>query len=310
MKFNKYLLILLSFVMLYSQSAFAARFGGGKSFGMQRNVSNYSTQNRSFQQQPQSMTSGQQGQGMRAGTAAMLGAAAGAAGGYMLGRNSNNNINASGTSNGEIAANEPNNSTPWGMIGILAILLCLGLMLFRKSKANPGFFGNSGNINNPNGFNNPTINRTNATPNTQNNGFKNQAAPIATNMMDRMPDGIEALYFLRQVKGMFLHIQSMNNQENVTEIQKYMTDSLYNEVRSTVFQNSFVADFTNLDCQLLNSEMVNNQLVASVKFFGMVSDEPEQPSHPFSEIWNFIKTDLTTTGKWLVTGIQQEELNK
>lgn len=315
MKLNKSLLILVSCSLILSQNAFAARFGGGKSYGMQRNTTSYSSQNRSYQQQPsQQYQQNNTRPRMGAGTAAMLGAAAGAAGGYMLGRNSNNNtINASGTQSAAPSEMGSNN-IPWGMIGILAVLLCLGLIFFRKSKANPGLFGNSDGMNNSNNFNNnQTMNRTNAAVNTAPSsklfGFK-AAAPTPTNLMDKMPDGIEAMYFLRQVKGMFLHIQSMNNKENVSEIQKYMTDGLYQEMKSSVSENAFVADFSNLDCQLLNAEMVNQQLVASVKFFGMVSDEPEQASQPFAETWNFVKTNLTSTGKWLVAGIQQEDLNK
>jgi predicted lipid-binding transport protein (Tim44 family) len=304
MKLTKCLLILLSCSLIFSQSAFAARIGGGKSYGMQRNTSNYSSQNRSYQQ-PSQQAQPNQRPGMGAGTAALLGAAAGAAGGYMLGKSSNSG-NASGTQTGM----RSESNIPWGMIGILAVLLFLGLMLFRKSKANPGFFGNSGNINSSNGgFNIPTLNRTNMAANTAQAQFSNQSSSMPNNMTDKMPDGIEPIYFLRQVKGMFLHIQSMNNPDNITEIEKYMTAGLYQEIRSSVSENTFVADFANLDCQLLGSEMVNAQLVASVKFFGMVSDEPNQPSHPFSEIWNFVKTDLTTSGKWLVAGIQQETLS-
>lgn len=312
MKFNKYLLILLSCSLMFSQCAFAARFGAGKSYGMQRNTTSYTSQNNSYQQPYQGMPNNNNRPGMGAGTAAMLGAAAGAAGGYMLGRNSNNNINASGTQTNtpsEISAQNTNN-IPWGMIGILAILLCLGLILFKKSKANPGFFGNSANINTPNNFNIGEMNKTSTNINTPPKLFGSKSATPPTNLMDKMPDGIEAMYFLRQVKGMFLHIQSMNNKDNVSEIQKYMTDSLYQEIKPSVSENTFVADFSNLDCQLLSSEMVNDQLVASVKFYGMVSDEPNQPNHPFSETWNFVKTNLTTTGKWLVAGIQQDELAK
>ena len=312
MKFNKYLLILLSCSLLVSQSAFAARFGGGKSYGMQRNTTSYTSQNNSYQQSYQGTQNNNTRQGMGPGTAAMLGAAAGAAGGYMLGRNSNNNINASGTQTAPSEISTQGNNIPWGMIGILAILLCLGLILFKKSKANPGFFGNSGNINTtPNNFNiNSTINKTSTNVNTPSKLFGSRQSTPPTNLMDKLPDGIEAMYFLRQVKGMFLHIQSMNNKDNVSEIQKYMTDGLYQEIKPSISENTFVADFSNLDCQLLSSEVVNEQLIASVKFFGMVSDEPEQPSHPFAETWNFVKTNMTSTGKWLVAGIQQEELNK
>jgi predicted lipid-binding transport protein (Tim44 family) len=97
----------------------------------------------------------------------------------------------------------------------------------------------------------------------------------------------------------------MNNQENVAEVAKYMTPELYQEIREEIMNNNFIADFSNLECQLLNCEMKDNTLIASVRFFGNVSDEPNQSPQPFSEVWNFIKTDLQT-GKWLVAGIQQQ----
>lgn len=309
MKLKKWLFIVVSTSLIFSQGAFAARMGGGKSYGMQRSNSNSNYS--------QSYTGTQQAQpaaarpGMGAGSAALLGAAAGAAGGYMLGKSMNNNENRNQNASSVQTNGQTQSNIPWGTIGILAILLFLGLMLFRKSRANPGFFGNNNVNSNPNNtFNIPTINRSNTT--AANTGIPvrpgAQPAPVQNYTQERMPDGIEPVYFLRQVKGMFLHIQSMNNPDNITEIEKYMTAGLYQEIKSSVSANTFVADFSNLDCQLLDCEMANSQLVASVKFYGMVSDEPNQPSHPFSEIWNFVKTDLTTSGKWLVAGIQQETL--
>lgn len=309
MKLNKWIVVLVSACFLLSQNVFAARLGGGKSYGMQRSTSNSNySQGGSSQQQPYTQSGNQARPGMGAGTAAVLGAAAGTAGGYMLGK-SMNNQNASG-GRSEV---QTGSSIPWGTIGILAILLFLGLMLFRKNRANAGLSGNATIApNQNNSFNIPTINRTsNPQQVTQGQAIPPSGAPQATaNVInqERMPDGVEPVYFLRQVKGMFLHIQSMNNHDNVGEIEKYMTQGLYQEIKSSVSTNNFVADFANLDCQLLDSEVVNGQLVASVKFYGMVSDEPNQPSHPFSEIWNFVKTDLTTSGKWLVAGIQQETL--
>ena len=299
MKLKKWMIVVVSASLIFSQGAFAARVGGGKSYGMQRNTAN-STNSQSSYQPSQAPTAAAQKPGMGAGTAALLGAAAGAAGGYMLGKS----MNASGGHSGA----QSQSNIPWGTIGILAILLFLGLMLFRKTRANPGL-SSGGNINQApnNNFNIPGINRSTANTAAPVNTYGG-AQPIPMQTQDRMPDGIEPIYFLRQVKGMFLHIQSMNNPDNVKEIEKYMTAGLYQEISSSVTTNTFVADFSNLDCQLLNSEMANGQLVASVKFFGMVSDEPNQPSHPFSEIWNFVKTDLSSSGKWLVAGIQQETL--
>lgn len=315
---KKILVILLTGSLLFTNNAFAGRFGSGKNSGMQRSAMPSNTNPGYSQAAPTGMGQQQQQQrsnGMGVGTAAMLGAAAGAAGGYMLGRNSNHN--ASG-----IVANETKNSIPWGTILILIAILALGLMFFRK-KTNPGL--SSGNpINNitthsPNSFNMPNINRT---PNNIQKPagrpiikFGSAAVPV-TEQLDKMPDGLETIYFLRQAKGMFLHIQSMNNAENLSEIQKYMTPQLFADTKDDIENNPVIADFSNLDCQLISCEAIKAsltedgqeieaQLIASVKFSGNVSNAPEQEPQPFNEIWNFIKS-ASTNNKWVVAGIQQE----
>src|SRR5579863_8566322 len=267
---KKILVILLTGSLLFSNSAFAGRFGGGRSSGMQRSASpSYSSSyGRSSGQAaaPSSMGSGgqQQRSGMGAGTAAMLGAAAGAAGGYMLGKSNSNNGNVANASGGVAAkaSEEARSSIPWGTIAILVAILALGLMFFRK-KINPGL--SSGNpmnnftANNSGNFNMPNINRTanNVQPNkpTIKPIIRFGSAP-QPEQIDKMPDGIETIYFLRQAKGMFLHIQSMNSPENISEIQKYMTTQLFDETKDDILKNQTLADFTNLDCQLLQCEAV------------------------------------------------------
>jgi predicted lipid-binding transport protein (Tim44 family) len=333
---KKFLVILLAGSLLFN-NAFAGRFGGGRSSGMQRSMpssrpSGYGSSYGHAGQAPGSSSMGsgggqQQRSGMGAGTAAMLGAAAGAAGGYMLGKsNSNNNVAGNTNASGAVAAkavDEARSSIPWGTIGVLIAILVLGLIFFRR-KINPSLSShnpmNSFTSGNNNGFNMQNINRI--TNNVQ--PGKPAAKPIlrfgsaaqTTEQPDKMPDGIETIYFLRQAKGMFLHIQSMNSSENISEIQKYMTAQLFAEVQEDIVNNKTLADFTNLECQLMQCEAVaasqtedgqaiEAHLAASVKFFGNVSENPEQPPVPFSEVWNFVKSE-STNNKWIVAGIQQE----
>lgn len=323
MKRKYFALIFTIISLVFSQSAFAGRFGGGKSRGMQRSQPSYSknmnnnSQRNSYNSQTnnnaQPNTNGaQQRSGMGAGTAAVLGAAAGAAGGYMLGKSMSNekqaaSSTAANTQEQPAQASNLNNvaqtesKIPWGIISILAILLVIGLMFFKK-KSRPEF-------QNPNVFNNGS-NSFNI-PNIQKNGSSaqfNAQMPLestdAQNNDDKMPDGIEKMYFLRQAKGMFLHIQSMNNPENLNEVAKYLTPDLYNEIKDDIANNHVIADFPVLDCNLVSANIENNQLFASVNFTGTVSESPDQPTKPFFETWNFVKPDLTNN-KWLVAGIQQ-----
>lgn len=317
MKTKKILLALITITLLFSQNAFAKRLGGGRSYGMQRRTShnnynsgrpNNATYNTGSTYAGQN-TQQPQRSGMGAGTAAVLGAAAGAAGGYMLGRSSNEqHVTASGVQQqpqeyGQTASTASH--IPWGLIAVLAIILGFGLMLFRKNKIIPSTQEYSDNQNFNNNIFQSNVSQQNMQQIQPNAQGVNPGQPQMANVMDKMPDGIETIYFLRQVKGMFLHVQSMNNSENVNEIEKYMTPQLYMELKNSVSDNSAIADFNNLDCQLLDCSMENNQLVASVKFTGMVSEDPSSPPVPFNEIWNFIKTDMYSN-RWLIAGIQQE----
>lgn len=326
---KKILLVLLSMSLLFANSAFAGRFGSGRSYGMQRNFApkqSYSRQNSysgTATQTPQQPGMTGQRSGMSPVAAGALGAAAGAAGGYMLGRsmsNNNNNVTASGVQ-AATTANAPTRESqiPWGAIILLVGILALGLIFFRK-KINPSFNSQmeQNNFVNPNNAR-PSVGQRFS--NIMSNGQNQQATQ---SNLDKMPDGIETIYFLRQAKGMFLHIQSMNNSENIEEIRKYMVSELFDSVKNDVANNSSIADFPVLDCQLIeclplsakdSDTLDTNQLtkpwnmeeplVASVKFSGTVSDDPTQKPEPFGEIWNFIKSSATN-GKWLVAGIQQE----
>lgn len=313
MKTKNILIALTTITLLFSQSAFAKRLGGGGSYGMQRSShSNYNSQrpNNSTYNTGQAY-SGQNAQqpqrsGMGVGTAAVLGAAAGAAGGYMLGRSNNDQrVTASGVQQQpqEYGQASPTSHIPWGLIAVLAIVLGFGLMLFRKNKIAPApqQFQSGQNFNNMFQTGQQNVQQAQAT----NPAINVQQAQQMTNTMDKMPDGVETIYFLRQVKGMFLHVQSMNNSDNVNEIEKYMTPQLYIEIKNSVSNNSAIADFNNLDCQLLDCAMENNQLVASVRFTGTVSEDPSSPPVAFNETWNFVKTDIYSN-KWLIAGIQQE----
>jgi predicted lipid-binding transport protein (Tim44 family) len=319
MKRKYFALIFTIISLVFSQSAFAGRFGGGKSRGMQRsqpsyskNMNNNNSPKNNYNAQPNT-NGAQQRSGMGAGTAAALGAAAGAAGGYMLGKSMANEKQAASstvanTQEQPAQTGNLNNVTqteskiPWGVISILGILLVIGLMFFRKKSRpefqNPNAFNNGSN----NAFSIPNIQKNNSAAqfNTQMSSNSNDAQ----NIDDKMPDGIEKMYFLRQAKGMFLHIQSMNNPENLNEISKYLTPDLYNEIKDEIANNHVIADFPVLDCSLVSANVENNQLFASVNFTGTVSESPDQPTKPFFETWNFVKTDLTNN-KWLVAGIQQ-----
>lgn len=302
---KKISVVLLSLSLLMSQTAYAARMGGSKSSGMQRSVSTAPANSGS---NPTTSTVGAAGSatpqksGMGMGTV-LAGAAAGAVGGYLLGKASSNN------ESGNVNQSQ-GSQIPWGIIMILGALLAIGLMIFRRKTVSPSLGGNQTNggaspqPSTNNSFSIPSVNNggNGYTPGQYTNPNPANNQPLS---VEKTADGVEAQYFLRQAKGMFLHIQSMNTPENVSEVEKYMTPELYLDIKSTITANDFVADFSQLDGRLLESVVNNDKYVASVLFSGKVSDSPTSPVIDFNEIWHFVKPINNVNAKWLVAGIQQ-----
>lgn len=317
---KKVSVILLLASLLFSESAFAARIGKSRNSGMQRSVNTTNTTNNvntagaagsagATQAQPQR-------NGMGAG-AVVAGAAAGAVGGYMLGKAMNNNASQSAVAN-----QSEGSQIPWGMIAILGALLAIGLTMFKRRTGSPAYSGQSINQSaqqnqNSSNFEIPQVRNSNGayTPGqytsnsgANNVGQNNSQQPPTRPQIEKLPDGVETQYFLRQAKGMFLHIQSMNTPDNVHEIEKYMTAELYNDIKASITENDYVADFSQLDCSLLDATIENANYIASVLFFGKVSDSPSSPVIDYKEIWHFSKPLNSINGKWIVAGIQQENI--
>ncbi|TXI91668.1 MAG: Tim44 domain-containing protein [Neisseriales bacterium] len=314
-------IIVLSTSILFSQNSFAARMGSGKNSGMQRNVntqqySNSQNYNNSGNAGGYAQPTGQQRNGPGMG-AVVAGAAAGAVGGYMLGKAMNGDKSNSSQVAREAAPSSTSN-IPWGIIAILGMLLFIGLMIFRRKTMPQGqtsgnTFGASsaGSTTVNNNFEIPNIRKDNGTYTQQNQQSQtvNNSQPQVPVVMERMADGVEPQYFLRQAKGMFLHIQSMNTPENVGEVEKYMTPELYQELKQMISGNNYVADFSQLDSQLMQSTVENNNYVASVRFYGKVSESPTSPAVDFNEMWHFTKPIQGENTKWRVAGIQQLSVN-
>jgi predicted lipid-binding transport protein (Tim44 family) len=332
MKINKIIIIAI-IALLFNQVVYAGRLGGGRSRGMQRSTTSYqynknytNNQNRNYQANPvnnnqQNLSGSPQRGGINPGTAALMGAAAGAAGGYMLGKNSaNNEANASMPNDQIESVNNQNNLSnpmansmqynnvaadknqiPWGIISILLVILLIGVAFFRKKTD----ISNNQLANNADGKFNDNLNN-NVNYNNQLNRNMLQQQNDFVKEPAKLIDGIEREFFLRQAKGMFLHIQSMNNKDNVNEIAKYLTPELYQNIKDEINNNEFIADFINLDCIFIDNKLEADGLIASVRFTGMVSESPNKNPESFSEIWHFLKKDIAVN-KWIVAGIQQED---
>lgn len=284
--------------LLAAPFAEAARLGKSRSSGMMRSAPTPSYQAPAPRPLPTAPAQAP-AKGPGLGTAIAAGAA-GAAAGYMIGSAMNNNTPASAP------ASEPAGSgMPWGTIALLGLLLVGGLMLFRRKNATPAMRAPLP-VGMPKGMSQEPA-RFEPLPKIG-AGFGTAPAygsgPMAASSLARLPDGTETPNFLRQAKATFLHLQSLNTPDSLEEIRKYLTPELFEALRTDIAGNDDVADFPQLDCQLIEAVEEAGRYIASVRFAGSVSETVNAAPVPFGETWHYVKDK--NGSRWLLAGIQQQ----
>lgn len=289
------MIALLSVVALAPSLAEAARIGGGRSKGMQRSQITRSAPPR--QQQavpPQQQPQQQPQQGQRSGPGwggVAAGAAAGAVGGYMLGKAMDGN-----QASAPMSQSQPS-SIPWGMIFLLGGLAVVGAMMLSRRRPQPASpFAPAGA---------PAAAFDQQQDRKVFRMGEGMGAPTAVSAMTRLPDGTETAAFLRQVRASFMHIQSLNSPDQLEEVRRYMTPDLFAALQAEISANRDLAEFPELNVDLLDAVTEGSNTVASVRFSGKVSESLHAPAVAFAEVWHFVRP---TTGdpRWVLAGIQQE----
>ncbi len=215
----------------------ARRLGGGRSLGVQRNVTPPPAKPAPQQAAPQQAQSPQTQTGNRWG-GILGGLALGGLLGYLFAGN--------------------------GMMGVLALAL-LAVAAFalisalmrrpRQGEARPVQFA---------GFGNETV----AAPSpSQAGGVTIRAAASA------VPPGFDTAGFLRAAKMNFIKLQAANDSGRLDEIREITTNEMFDELRTDIHpgQNT---DVVALNADLLELATEKSQHWASVRFSGMVRETP------------------------------------
>ncbi len=317
--------------LVLSTVAEAKRVGGGSSRGMSRsssysNSNNYNNYNaapaRPAQATPAPARSGPNWGGVAAGVAV------GAVGASLLTNSGTASANPTNqptqpeqprpeqAENGAGAwsqtAQPQQNKFPWFWVFILAggaYFIYRRFAAKKKALAesadaplSPFSFGNNASQargSNTNIFGQPVGGGSNAPIQTP-----GEASPFTSNGQT-LPDGTEKAAFLRQARATFLHMQTMNSASNLDELRHYFTPEMLVAVQSDIANNHDIAEFPQLNAQIVESAQENGQYVTSVLYSGTVSEELNAPPVPFSETWHFVKAIGNSDVKWLVAGIQQ-----
>jgi predicted lipid-binding transport protein (Tim44 family) len=122
-----------------------------------------------------------------------------------------------------------------------------------------------------------------------------------------VPAGFDSAGFLRAAKTNFIRLQMANDAGQLEEIREFTTPALFEELRKDVAERAGAAQHTDvvgLDAELLEVDTQGGNHWASVRFSGTVRESPGAAAAGFEEVWNLVKPVDGSSG-WLLAGIQQ-----
>jgi predicted lipid-binding transport protein (Tim44 family) len=280
---NKALIALFAAVfslVLVVDDAEARRIGGGRSSGMQRNVTPQSPTAPAQNAVPAKPTQAQPAAAPQpSGMSRWLGPLAGLAAGIGL------------------AAMLSHFGLGEGFASIIMMLL-IGMavffvirLLFRRRAPQSQPLQYAGNT--------PAPMRFEAPP-----GGGGAAASAATGSI---PAGFDVDGFLRQAKLNFVRLQAANDARNIEDVRNFTTPEMFAEIRLEMQERGDAAqqtDVVTLNAELLDVAEEGKQYVASVRFHGAIRETEGAAPEAFDEVWHLTKPVDGNRG-WAVAGIQQ-----
>lgn len=269
-------LIALSFsAAIVADQAQAARLGGGRSLGAQRQVTPPPKQATPPSQQPQPAAAPQP-----SGPGRWLGPLAGLAAGLGLGW-----LFAQG---GFGAA-----------FGVLIMALLAGAVVLALAR----FFSRGrsrGSALQYAGLGDETVA---APPPSQLPGDAGVRPDFRSQFVSNVPAGFDVEGFLKEARRNFLRLQDANDRGDLIRLRQVTTQEMFDALQGDAPREQHT-DFVRLNASLLELVTEGQLHWASVRFSGSIREEPSAAAEPFEEIWNLCKPVNGSSG-WLLAGIQQ-----
>lgn len=137
-------------------------------------------------------------------------------------------------------------------------------------------------------------------------GSKDIAAPGTARAL---PPGFDREAFLRQARMQFNQLQRAWDTADRAALADVMTPAMFDEVsRDLVARNTHTpTEVVRLDAEVLEVATEGKEHWASVQFTGLLREDGAATPKPFDETWNLSKPVDGSSG-WLLAGIQQNDL--
>jgi predicted lipid-binding transport protein (Tim44 family) len=122
------------------------------------------------------------------------------------------------------------------------------------------------------------------------------------------PAWLDTAGFVEGAKTHFVRLQAAWDQSDFRDIREYTTPQLFAEIRRERESLGDAPSFTEvvtLNADLLSVQRDRDQVVASVRFTGLIREEESGVAQPLDEVWHVSHDWDSPDGDWLISGIQQ-----
>lgn len=279
--------ILLLASALVAEDAFAARMGGGRSFGSRPSMSQPA--------QAPAMRQNSQATAPHAGAAAAkpgMGMLGGLAGGLLAGTLLGSLFSGNGLGGGGFMD-----------ILLLAILAFVGWKLFTRfrnrqpAQQNAGYGAQAGDY-----YQQPMQREANPTGWS---AFQTQTPPAVDPAVD-IPADFDTEEFLKGAKAVYTRMQKSWDRRDLNDIAQFATPTVMRELQNQAAQDPGPSqtEIMTVNASVAGVEPEGDNLRAQVYFDVLMREDPSQgaPSD-VREIWHFLR--IGKNGNWKLDGIQQ-----
>ncbi|MGH8706706.1 MAG: Tim44 domain-containing protein [Burkholderiales bacterium] len=118
-----------------------------------------------------------------------------------------------------------------------------------------------------------------------------------------VPAGFDVAGFLRAARQNFIRLQMANDSGRLDELREVTTPGMFEALRADAGAGQ-QTDVVTLNADLLEVSTEGGRHWASVRFSGLVRETPGGEPAGFEEVWNLMKPADGSSG-WLLAGIQQ-----
>ena len=144
--------------------------------------------------------------------------------------------------------------------------------------------------------------------NDQNNQYQATAmSGSSTASGANIPAGFDVDGFIRNAKVGFIRLQAAHDAGDLADIREFTSPEMFAEIRMDLDQRNGLpqkTDIVSLNAEILEVSGDSHRHIVSVRFTGMLREEADTAPVAIDEIWHLTKP-IHGQGGWVLAGIQQ-----